>query len=169
MISFALHTPGLAGLLGFGVTLYPHVALPSSGGPFGENSPQLIGFASLVYMVPQFAFFAIMPLRRWITFLLIALLLVMFFVRPSPPSSMMVIRWTPPEAGWYKVNVDGSAPSSPGPLFAGAIFRNTRGFFIAAFTKTMGWGYPLEAELASIIHAILFAINHGWHSLWGGI
>ncbi|KAL8492492.1 hypothetical protein ACS0TY_023897 [Phlomoides rotata] len=78
--------------------------------------------------------------------------------RPSPPTSTTVIRWKPPQTGWYKVNVDGSAPSSPGPLFAGAIFRNSRGFFVAAFTKTVGWGYPLEAELASILHAILFPI-----------
>ncbi|KAL8520046.1 hypothetical protein ACS0TY_010832 [Phlomoides rotata] len=67
---------------------------------------------------------------------------------------------------WTKVNVDGSAPSSLGPLFTGAIFHNSRGFFIAAFTKAVGWGYPLEAELASILHAILFTFDRGWHSLW---
>ncbi|KAL8506943.1 hypothetical protein ACS0TY_017723 [Phlomoides rotata] len=86
--------------------------------------------------------------------------------RPPPPSSTIVIRWKPPQAGWYKVNLNGSAPSSPSPLFAGAIFRNSRGFFVTAFTKSVGWGYPLEAELASIIHAMLFAYDRGWHSLW---
>ncbi|KAL8493185.1 hypothetical protein ACS0TY_024410 [Phlomoides rotata] len=76
-----------------------------------------------------------------------------------------VIRWKPPQVGWFKVNIDGSAPSFLGPLFTGAIFRNSRGFFMAAFTKSVRWGYPLEAELALIIHAILFAFDHGWHSL----
>ncbi|KAL8488051.1 hypothetical protein ACS0TY_024362 [Phlomoides rotata] len=65
-----------------------------------------------------------------------------FSGRPSPPTSTIVIRWRPPQAGWYKVNVDGSVPISPGPLFAGAIFRNSRGFFVAALSKPMGWGYP---------------------------
>ncbi|KAL8488046.1 hypothetical protein ACS0TY_024356 [Phlomoides rotata] len=62
--------------------------------------------------------------------------------------------------------MDGSAPSSPGSLFPGAIFCNSRGFFVAAFAKEVGWGYPLEAELASILHAILFAFDRGWHTLW---
>ncbi|KAL8535287.1 hypothetical protein ACS0TY_011057 [Phlomoides rotata] len=55
--------------------------------------------------------------------------------------------------------MDRSAPSSPGSLFACAIFRNSMGFFIAAFTKEIGWGYPLEAELASIQHDILYAFD----------
>ncbi|KAL8511863.1 hypothetical protein ACS0TY_018337 [Phlomoides rotata] len=85
--------------------------------------------------------------------------------RPAPPRSTTVIRWKPPHRGWIKMNMDGSVPSSPGSLFAGAIFRNSRGFFVAAFTKTVVWGYPLEAELASIMHAILFAFDQGWLSL----
>ncbi|KAL8492486.1 hypothetical protein ACS0TY_023891 [Phlomoides rotata] len=52
------------------------------------------------------------------------------------------------------------------PRSYGAVFHNSRGFFIVAFTKELGWGYPLEAELASIIHAILFSFDRGWHSLW---
>ncbi|KAL8555817.1 hypothetical protein ACS0TY_003577 [Phlomoides rotata] len=75
-----------------------------------------------------------------------------------------VIHWKPMLAGWTKVNVDGSAHFSPGSLFAGAIFRNSRGFFIIAFAIEVGWGYPLEAELASILHAVLFAFDRGWHS-----
>ncbi|KAL8523467.1 hypothetical protein ACS0TY_013430 [Phlomoides rotata] len=85
--------------------------------------------------------------------------------RTAPARATTVIQWTPPQTGWIKVNVDGNAPSSPGPLFTGAIFRNSRAFFVAAFTKSVGWGYPLEAEMASILHAILFAFDRGWHSL----
>ncbi|KAL8492511.1 hypothetical protein ACS0TY_023916 [Phlomoides rotata] len=84
----------------------------------------------------------------------------------APVLTTTVIHWKPPHADWIKVNVDGSAPSSPGPLFVGAIFRNSRGFFMAAFSNSVGWGYPLEAELAAILHAILFAFDRGWHSLW---
>ncbi|KAL8535235.1 hypothetical protein ACS0TY_011019 [Phlomoides rotata] len=89
-------------------------------------------------------------------------------VRESPPPThtITVIRWKPSSAGWTKVNMDGCAPSSPGTLFAGAVFRNLRGFFVATFSREVGWGFPLEAELATILHAILFAFDRGWHLLW---
>ncbi|KAL8546881.1 hypothetical protein ACS0TY_006555 [Phlomoides rotata] len=41
---------------------------------------------------------------------------------------------------------------------------NSRGFLVAAFSKSVG--FPLEAELAAILHAILFAFDCGWYSLW---
>ncbi|KAL8464672.1 hypothetical protein ACS0TY_034249 [Phlomoides rotata] len=85
---------------------------------------------------------------------------------PPPPKTVTVIHWKPPQSGWYKVNVDGSAPYSPGHIFVGVIFRYSRGFFITAFAKAVGWGYPFEAELAVILHAIIFAFEHGWFSLW---
>ncbi|KAL8529411.1 hypothetical protein ACS0TY_006734 [Phlomoides rotata] len=82
-------------------------------------------------------------------------------IRGRPPSvqTTTVIRWKPPLAGWTKVNVDGSAPSSPGSLFAGASSS-------LPSPERLGWGYPLEAELTSILHAILFTFDRGWHSLW---
>ncbi|KAL8529252.1 hypothetical protein ACS0TY_006613 [Phlomoides rotata] len=58
--------------------------------------------------------------------------------RTAPARSSITIRWRPPQLGWIKVNVDGSVPSSPGPLYAGAVFRNPKGFFVAAFAKS-GW------------------------------
>ncbi|KAL8520048.1 hypothetical protein ACS0TY_010834 [Phlomoides rotata] len=85
---------------------------------------------------------------------------------PPPPKVITVIRWKPPQIGWHKVNVDGSAPSSPGHIFAGAVFRNSRSFFVSDFAKAMGWGYPFKAELVVVLHAILFTFEHGWHSLW---
>ncbi|KAL8473828.1 hypothetical protein ACS0TY_029936 [Phlomoides rotata] len=73
----------------------------------------------------------------------------------------MVIRWRPPQAGWYKVNFDVSATSSPGHLYSESVFRNARGFFVAAVANNAVWGYPFEAELAAILHAILFAFEKG--------
>ncbi|KAL8535283.1 hypothetical protein ACS0TY_011053 [Phlomoides rotata] len=55
-IFFALPILGLTSLLGFGAHLYPLVVRPSSGEPFGGNSPLLIGFVSLAFMALQFAF-----------------------------------------------------------------------------------------------------------------
>ncbi|KAL8546873.1 hypothetical protein ACS0TY_006549 [Phlomoides rotata] len=62
--------------------------------------------------------------------------------------------------------MDDNTPSSPGTLFSGAVFRSSRGFFVAAFSREVGWGFPLEAEIAAILHATLFAFEWGWHSLW---
>ncbi|KAL8514651.1 hypothetical protein ACS0TY_013657 [Phlomoides rotata] len=164
-IFFALLTPELTGLLGFGAILYPHVVRPSFGGLFRENSLLLIGFVSLATRFPfgqqlgylwQTAFITtlwsirharnkavfeeIQPsIQRCLAFITASIketnqlalghisgsvreLLILGRLglsgRPPPPTSTMVIRWKPPKAGWYKVNVDGSAPSSPGPLFA---------------------------------------------------
>lgn len=83
-----------------------------------------------------------------------------------PPLHTRVGRWRPPAAGWYKVNVDGSFDGSPGMIFGGAIFRNSRGFFVAAFSRPVGWGLPLEAELAAALWAVRFAFNRGWLRLW---
>ncbi|KAL8507329.1 hypothetical protein ACS0TY_018029 [Phlomoides rotata] len=87
---------------------------------------------------------------------------------PPPPHTTTVTRWRPPSMGWTKVNVDGSTPSSLGTLFVGAVFRSSRGFFVAAFARDVGWCFPFKAEIATILHAILFAFDRGWHSLWVG-
>ncbi|KAL8469128.1 hypothetical protein ACS0TY_032095 [Phlomoides rotata] len=86
--------------------------------------------------------------------------------QPLPPRTMTMIRWMPPQAGWYKVNVDGSALLSPINIYSGAFFRNSKGFFVAAFARTVGWGYPFEAKLVVALHAIIFAHEQGWHSSW---
>ncbi|KAL8479359.1 hypothetical protein ACS0TY_026286 [Phlomoides rotata] len=41
---------------------------------------------------------------------------------PSRPPRRRVpisVRWRPPQAGWYKVNVDGSVSSTPSCMYAG--------------------------------------------------
>ncbi|KAL8492519.1 hypothetical protein ACS0TY_023924 [Phlomoides rotata] len=76
------------------------------------------------------------------------------------------IRWRSPQAGWYKANVDGSVSSTPGYMYAGVIFHNSRGFFAGAFYTCIGRGYPLEAELVAILHSIIYAHAQGWLFLW---
>ncbi|KAL8492487.1 hypothetical protein ACS0TY_023892 [Phlomoides rotata] len=57
----------------------------------------------------------------------------------APTRTTTIVHWRLPQAGWIKVNVDGRAPSSLGPLYAGGVFHNSRGFFVAAFAKSVGW------------------------------
>ncbi|KAL8464675.1 hypothetical protein ACS0TY_034252 [Phlomoides rotata] len=51
-------------------------------------------------------------------------------------------------------------------MYAGVIFRNSRGFFAGAFYTRIGHGYPLEAKLAAILHSVIYAQAQGWSSLW---
>ncbi|KAL8520067.1 hypothetical protein ACS0TY_010847 [Phlomoides rotata] len=76
------------------------------------------------------------------------------------------IRWMPPQAGWYKANVDGSVSSAPGCMYVGVIFHNSRGFFAGAFCTCIGRGYPIETELAAILHSIIYVNAQGWSYLW---
>ncbi|KAL8502786.1 hypothetical protein ACS0TY_021777 [Phlomoides rotata] len=85
--------------------------------------------------------------------------------RPRQPRAPIPVHWFPPQAGWYTANVDGSASLAPGCLYVGVVFRNSRGFFAGAFCTPVGRGYPLEAELAAILHSILFAYAQGWSYL----
>ncbi|KAL8535289.1 hypothetical protein ACS0TY_011059 [Phlomoides rotata] len=86
--------------------------------------------------------------------------------RPSRRRVLTSVRWKPPQAGWYKANVDGSVSSAPGCVYAGVIFRNSLGFFAGAFYTRIGPGYPLEAELTAILHSIIYAHAQGWSFLW---
>ncbi|KAL8542463.1 hypothetical protein ACS0TY_003357 [Phlomoides rotata] len=51
-------------------------------------------------------------------------------------------------------------------MYAGVIFRNSRGFFAGVFCTRIGRGYPLETELAAILHSIIYAHAQGWSFLW---
>lgn len=64
------------------------------------------------------------------------------------------------------MNVDGSMRRPPGSRYAGMIFRNSRGFFVAAATRPTGWGSPFEAELADCFMAIRSEAQRGWFNLW---
>lgn len=58
-----------------------------------------------------------------------------------PPRVTITVRWKPPPSTCYKLNVDGSVHD--GYIHAGCIVRNSRGFFVAAFSRTLGRGFLL--------------------------
>ncbi|KAL8529086.1 hypothetical protein ACS0TY_006523 [Phlomoides rotata] len=86
--------------------------------------------------------------------------------RPCSPSRSVQFRWIPPDPGWLKVNIDGSISPSPGQIYVGGIFRNSRRFFAAAFVEPAGWGLPLDAEIAAGLIAIQHAHRLGWRHIW---
>ncbi|KAL8535243.1 hypothetical protein ACS0TY_011027 [Phlomoides rotata] len=85
---------------------------------------------------------------------------------PKQRMDPIPVHWRPPQVGWYKANVDGSVFSAPGCMYVGVLFRNSRGFFVGAFCTRTRRGYLVEAELAAILHSILYAHSQGWHFLW---
>lgn len=83
---------------------------------------------------------------------------------PRPPRVVKSVKWAPPPPGCYKLNVDGSVHD--GRIFAGCIVRNSLGYFVAAFTITLGRGVTLDAEVLAGMHGVVFVRLMGWTNLW---
>ena len=66
------------------------------------------------------------------------------------------------------MNTDGAANDSTGPTGCGGVFRNYGGFFHGCFVILflLVRFFAFKAELLLVIHAISFAWDKGWHSLW---
>ncbi|KAL8463046.1 hypothetical protein ACS0TY_033890 [Phlomoides rotata] len=163
--------PVLAERNGFGQRIFLHTGARLFGGLFGASrlhfSKQVgsiwrVSFVTTIWALwhayNKFIFDGLRPtVRGMVTF-------VLAVVREA--GCLIKVHWCPPHAGWYKANVDGSVSSAPGCMHVGVLFRNSRGFFVGAFYTRTGQGYPMEAELAAILHLILYAHSQGWHSLW---
>lgn len=67
-----------------------------------------------------------------------------------------IISWSPPVSGLFKLNVDGAARGSPGPMGIGGILRNHRKEIMGYFSKNMRIGFAYEAEVLAMYHGLLF-------------
>lgn len=81
-----------------------------------------------------------------------------------PPKTAKVVCWKPPDPGCYKLNVDRS--SNLGRIYAGCVVRNSRRFFVAAFSISLGRGFAFDAEILAGMYAVVFARSMGWTHLW---
>lgn len=61
-----------------------------------------------------------------------------------------------------KINSDCSTLGPPGLLFAGAVLRNHRGFFLAALSTPIGWDFPPMGELAVALKSLLLVFHKNW-------
>lgn len=68
-----------------------------------------------------------------------------------------------PPPGWTKCNVDDNAHGCPGQIRGSAVHRNSREFFMGAFTASFGWSFAYEAELSAALTA---AYDKDWNRLW---
>lgn len=83
---------------------------------------------------------------------------------PRTPKITIVVRWRPPAPDQYKINIDGS--TNAGQMFAGGVIRNSLGFFIAAFSLSLGPRLAVDTEALAGLHGIMFAHSRGWTNLW---
>ena len=68
-------------------------------------------------------------------------------------------RWTPPAAGWTKLNVDGSFCATTGTAGAGMILRNSSGKIIFSSCRELrSCAEPLEAELLACMEGLNLAL-----------
>ncbi|KAF7838660.1 reverse transcriptase [Senna tora] len=57
------------------------------------------------------------------------------------------VKWVAPMDGWFKLNTDGSCLGNPGSMAAAGIIRDHFGNWVSGFTKHLGFGNSLKAEV----------------------
>lgn len=69
----------------------------------------------------------------------------------------ILVKWTPPQVGWMKINTDGASHGNPGPATAGGVLRNVEGKWCGGFAINIGrCGAPL-AELWGVYYGLVVA------------
>ncbi|CAL1399589.1 unnamed protein product [Linum trigynum] len=87
--------------------------------------------------------------------------------RGSAPAhrTLREIGWTPPPAGWTKINVDGAANGTQGPAGAGGVLRDHLGGWLKGFVVNLGTCSAVQAELWGIYHGLGVAWQAGSRTL----
>ncbi|KAF7844864.1 reverse transcriptase [Senna tora] len=85
----------------------------------------------------------------------------------SPNSAMIYVDlcWSPPPEGFYKLNVDGSCMGNPGLMAAAGVIRDHLGHWISGFSKFIGPGCSLAAELWGLFLGLKLAKDIGIKNL----
>ena len=80
------------------------------------------------------------------------------FELPFPRQPYPLKSWSPPQIGWYKVNIDGAVFKDIGHCGIGVVVRNDKGLIMGAFCKN--FPYPLcalEVEAKAPEVGVIFA------------
>ncbi|KAL4362541.1 hypothetical protein GQ457_04G033940 [Hibiscus cannabinus] len=70
--------------------------------------------------------------------------------------------WAMPEQGWVKVNVDGARRKGDGVIACGGVVRDDDGGWRGGFSRLIGIGSVIEAELWAIYDGLNFAWDLGF-------
>ncbi|KAJ1414415.1 Ribonuclease H-like superfamily [Sesbania bispinosa] len=76
------------------------------------------------------------------------------------------VRWTPPQSGWIKWNLDGSVIHPSGDAASGAILRDGNGAWLSGITRHIWHTSITMAELWAFRDAITHSISRGDDYIW---
>ncbi|KAJ1402685.1 Ribonuclease H domain [Sesbania bispinosa] len=79
----------------------------------------------------------------------------------APRYHQVMVGWSPPHAGWFKFNVDGSLWNGGGAATYGGVLRDSSGTWIFGFSRHIGTTTALRAELWGIRSALEIAWEKG--------
>ncbi|PWA45031.1 hypothetical protein CTI12_AA521190 [Artemisia annua] len=77
----------------------------------------------------------------------------------------VLIRWVAPPVSWVLLNTDGASRGNPGEAGGGGILRDSRGYFLRAFTENYGICTVTRAEILALLRGIVMARDVGIRKL----
>lgn len=75
------------------------------------------------------------------------------------------MRWTPPEFGTLKINVDGSSLGNPGNAGFEGVICDHLGRWVLGFNGSIGVGTNILVELQAFYHGLCLSWQQGWRSV----
>lgn len=76
-------------------------------------------------------------------------------------------KWTPPDIGWHKLNIDASIQERQSGFQVGMILRNERGDFVSGMTKVIsGFASTIEAEATGVWKALSWIQTSGLQQIY---
>ncbi|XP_058111280.1 uncharacterized protein LOC131254305 [Magnolia sinica] len=83
----------------------------------------------------------------------------------SPWPTPSIVKWTRPNGGSIKLNVDGSTLDKPGRSGGGGVCRNHNGDFVFAFSVHYDIGSNTKAELRAVYNGLLLCSEFGFSQI----
>ncbi|KAL5200217.1 hypothetical protein ABZP36_021420 [Zizania latifolia] len=74
--------------------------------------------------------------------------------------------WRKPEAGWMKLNFDGSSVHSTGMASIGEVYRDHEGRIVLGYAERIGTATSSVAELVALKRGLELAVKNGWRRVW---
>ena len=75
------------------------------------------------------------------------------------------VRWNKPPVGWFKLNTDGASMGNPCKAGGGGLIRDSAGFWVKGFSRSLGTGTSMLAECWALRDGLFLAIQLGIRNL----
>ena len=78
---------------------------------------------------------------------------------------MLEIKWTPPDDGWVKLDVDGASRGNPGEAGCGGLMRDATRRWLGDYTCNFGICNALTAEIWGALNGLHLAWELGFRKV----